>query len=219
QEIARQALMSELKPGMVIPATVTHMEPFGAFVEILPGVEGLVHISEMSWERRVLKAEDVVQPGDAVSVKIRDINPETRRISLSLREAEGDPWQDAAQRFPVGASVDGTVESRSQYGLFVTLAPGITGLLPAGVLKSAKNAAQFSKLDKGDAVTLVVQNMDPAARRISLAPEGTEAAEMAEDKAWRQHAKAAAGHGAGSNGGSMGTSIMAQALQKALQKK
>lgn len=68
-------------------------------------------------------------------------------------------------------------------------------------------------------MTLVVQNMDPAARRISLAPEGTEAAEMAEDKAWRQHAKAAAGHGAGSNGGSMGTSIMAQALQKALQKK
>lgn len=214
-----QEVSQRLTPGEVVPGKVVRLAPFGAFVEILPGVEGLVHISEMSWERRVLKAEDVVQPGDAVSVKIRDINPETRRISLSLREAEGDPWQDAAQRFPVGASVDGTVESRSQYGLFVTLAPGITGLLPAGVLKSAKNAAQFSKLDKGDAVTLVVQNMDPAARRISLAPEGTEAAEMAEDKAWRQHAKAAAGHGAGSNGGSMGTSIMAQALQKALQKK
>ena len=214
-----QEVSQRLTPGEVVPGKVVRLAPFGAFVEILPVVEGLVHISEMSWERRLLKAEDVVQPGDAVSVKIRDINPETRRISLSLREAEGDPWQDAAQRFPVGASVDGTVESRSQYGLFVTLAPGITGLLPAGVLKSAKNAAQFSKLDKGDAVTLVVQNMDPAARRISLAPEGTEAAEMAEDKAWRQHAKAAAGHGAGSNGGSMGTSIMAQALQKALQKK
>ena len=185
--------------------------PFGAFVELLPGVEGLVHLSEMSWTKRVNKAEDVVSVGDVISVKIKDINVESRRISLSLRDAEGDPWQDADQRFAAGTVVTGTVESRSQFGLFVSLAPGITGLLPAGVIKNAKNRGEFSKLDKGDSVTLVVQSVDTAARRISLAPEGMEEASAAEDKSWKQHTSSAPKDA--------GMSIMAQALQKALQNK
>lgn len=202
-----------LSAGAVVQGKVVRLAPFGAFVELLPGVEGLIHVSEMSWAKRVNKPEEVLSAGETVSVKIKDVNTETRRIALSLRDAEGDPWQDAAQRFAVGSTVTGTVESRTQYGLFVTLAPGITGLLPAGVIKNAKNAAQFSKLDKDDNVTLIVQNLDSAARRISLAPEGSEAAASAEDKAWKQHASA----GSSSSGNGMG--IMAQALQKAMQKK
>lgn len=202
-----------LSAGAVVQGKVVRLAPFGAFVELLPGVEGLIHVSEMSWAKRVNKPEEVLSAGETVSVKIKDVNTETRRIALSLRDAEGDPWQDAAQRFAVGSTVTGTVESRTQYGLFVTLAPGITGLLPAGVIKNAKNAAQFSKLDKDDNVTLIVQNLDSSARRISLAPEGSEAAASAEDKAWKQHASA----GSSSSGNGMG--IMAQALQKAMQKK
>lgn len=202
-----------LKAGAVVQGKVMRLAPFGAFVEILPGIEGLVHISEMSWSKRINKPEEVLSPGESISVKIKDVNVDARRVSLSLRDAEGDPWQDAAQRFPVGSMVNGTVESRSQYGLFVTLAPGVTGLLPAGVIKNARNAGQYSKLDKGDAVTLLVQNIDSAARRISLAPEGSEAAAAVDDKAWKQHATAGgASSGAGMN-------ILAQALQKAMQKK
>ena len=208
-----QNVTERLEAGTVVPGKVMRLAPFGAFVELLPGIEGLVHISELSWTKRVAKPEDVLTVGDAVSVKIKEINLENRRISLSLRDAEGDPWQDAAQRFAVGATVSGTVESRTPYGLFITLAPGITGLLPAGVIKNSKQGKQYSKLDKGDAVTLTVQNMDTTARRISLAPEGEQAASPAEDKAWRQHATA------GSSTGGAGMNIMAQALQKALQNK
>ena len=204
---------ARLNTGDVVQGRVVRLAPFGAFVELRPGVEGLIHISEMSWSKRVNKPEEVLGAGETVSVKIKDINAETRRIALSLRDAEGDPWQDAAQRFAVGSTVSGTIESRTQYGLFVCLAPGITGLLPAGVIKNAKNAAQFSKLDKGESVTLVVHNLDSAARRISLAPEGSEAASTADDTAWKQHAAV----GASSAGSGMG--IMAQALQKALQNK
>ena len=200
-----------LAAGTVVEGKVVRIAPFGAFVELLPGVEGLVHLSEMSWTKRVNKAEDVVNVGDVISVKIKEINVESRRISLSLRDAEGDPWQDADQRFAAGTVVTGTVESRSQFGLFVSLAPGITGLLPAGVIKNAKNSGEFSKLDKGDSVTLVVQSVDTTARRISLAPEGMEEASAAEDKSWKQHTSSAPKDA--------GMSIMAQALQKALQNK
>jgi len=208
-----QDVDQRLAAGAVVQGKVVRLVPFGAFVELLPGIEGLVHISEMSWAKRVAKPEDVLTTGETVSVKIKDINTASRRISLSLRDAEGDPWQDATQRFAVGSNVTGIVESRSQYGLFVSLAPGITGLLPAGVIKNSKNGSEFSKLDKGAEVTLTVQNLDTAARRISLAPVGSELVDETEDKAWKQHASVGAPAAAG------GLGIMAQALQKALQKK
>ena len=189
------------------------LAPFGVFVEILPGIEGLAHISELSWTKRVTKPEEIVHVGDTVAVKIKDINSESRRISLSLREAEGDPWQDAAQRFAAGSLVQGTVDGRSPHGLFIALAPGITGLLPAGVIKNAKNSGQYSKLDKGDSVTLIVQNLDTAARRISLAPEGTDAAATVDDKAWKQHANL------GRATENTGINTLAQALHKAMQNK
>ena len=199
--------------GSVMEGKVVRTAPFGAFVELAPGIEGLVHISELSWTKRVHKAEDVVNVGDVVNVKVKEVNADARRISLSLRDAEGDPWQDAATRFAAGTVVTGTVESRAQFGLFVNLAPGITGLLPAGVIKGCKNAAELNKLDKGDSVTLTVQNLDTAARRISLAPEGYEGAPAREDHSWKQHASTNTASSAG------GLNIMAQALQKAMQNK
>lgn len=209
-----QDVPARLTAGSIVPGKVRRLAPFGAFVELLPGVEGLIHVSEMSWAKRVNKPEDVVAVGDEVSVKIKDVNPETRRISLSLRDAEGDPWQDAAERFPVGATVEGTVESPSQYGVFVNLAPGVTGLLPAGVIKSSKKP-ELARLDKGDKVRLVIQNIDTGARRISLTYEGAEDAEDSAGRergagagSWKQHAVA----------GAPATGIMAQALQKAMQK-
>lgn len=202
-----------LAAGSVVEGRVVRLTPFGAFVEVLPGVEGLVHISEMSWSKRVVKAEDVLHVNDVVSVKIKDISLEKRRISLSLRDAEGDPWAEVATTFPVGAVVTGEVESQSKFGVFVTLAPSITGLLPMGIIKTSKKA-DLTKLQKGDSVTLVIQNVDVAARRISLAPEGYEAPAAAprrerEDSSWKEHTSAGAG----------GMNIMANALQAALSRK
>lgn len=202
-------ISERLHAGAVVQGKVTRLAPFGAFVELLPGVEGLTHLSEMSWSKRITAAEEVLAVGDTISVKIKEIDAGSRRISLSLRDAEGDPWQDIA--FTVGQTVEGTVEGQSKHGLFVTLAPGITGLLPLGVMKKSGQAGQYAKLGRGDAVTLTIQSVDVALRRIGLAPEGeTNLHASDEENAWKQHAQSKASSG--------DTGIMAQALQKAMQK-
>lgn len=201
------AVEGRLEPGAVVEGRVTRLAPFGAFVEVLPGVEGLAHVSEMSWTRRVAKPEEVVCVGDVVSVKIKEFSLDRRRLSLSLRDAEGDPWAQAAERFPVGSQVAGTVEGRAQFGLFVALEPGIVGLLPNAALKNSHQAQAFSKLDKGDGVIVTVQSVDAAQRRISLVPEG---GDVGEDASWKKHASPVSKSGMG---------LLGQALQTAMQKK
>lgn len=203
---------SKFHVGDIVDGKVRRLAPFGAFVEIAPGLDGLVHISEMSWEKRINKPEDVLAPGENVQVKIREISPESKRISLSLKDALGDPWQEAGSGFQPGARVSGTVESKSQYGLFITLAPGITGLLPQSAIKNSRDANRLSKLNKGDAVDLVIEKVDAASHRISLAPENGGEEEQEAQKSWREHAIKVQRENSG-----MG--LMAQALQKAMIKK
>lgn len=208
-----ETVEGQLEAGAVVQGRVVRLVPFGAFVEVLPGVEGLVHISELSWAKRINKPEDVLAVGDTVSVKIKEFLLDRRRLSLSLRDAEGDPWGMVAERFPVGTVVSGTVESRAQFGVFVTLMPGVTGLLPNAVVKGAVGSEQaqtLAKLDKGDQVTLVVQAVDTAQRRISLAPEGSV---PVYDTSWKQHAAPPPAP----TKSSLGT--LGQALQVAIQKK
>lgn len=176
-----------LEQDQVVPAKVVRLAPFGAFVEVLPGVEGLVHVSEMSWTRRVNKPEEIVAVGDAVNVKIKELDVAKRRISLSLRDAEGDPWADATERFAPGTQVTGTVEKRAQFGLFVNIAPGLTGLLPEGIIKSSGQGASLSKLNAGDSVTLTVRDISAETRRITLAPVG-DAGHGGDDGSWKQFA-------------------------------
>ncbi|MDO5537321.1 MAG: S1 RNA-binding domain-containing protein [Desulfovibrionaceae bacterium] len=214
-------------PGSIVEGKVMRLAPFGAFVEVCPGIEGLVHLSEMSWTKRVNRPEEILKPGDVVAVKIKEINAENRRVSLSLRDAQEDPWADVETKFPVGSIVEGTVESQSKFGLFVCLAPGITGLLPEAIMRATKTAAQFQKLEKDSPVTLEVQRVDAVARRITLVPEGAQQEQQprekreggerkggkkGEDQSWRQHQKTEAAADGGLN-------LMAQALQKAMQNK
>ncbi len=180
-------VQEKLEVGAVVAGRVVRLTPFGAFVEVLPGIDGLVHVSEMSWAKRVYKPEDVVTVGTTVQVKIKEIILDSHRISLSMRDAEGDPWGQVATQFSVGSTVTGTVESRAAFGFFVNLAPGITGLLPLANLKNAAPALQ--KLQAGESVTLMIQSIDVAQRRISLAPEGTETKE--EDTSWKKHTRSA----------------------------
>ncbi len=177
---------SRLSVDTVVTGRVVRLTSFGVFVEVLPGVDGLVHISEMSWTKRVHKPEDFVAVGDTVTVKIKELSLEARRLSLSMRDAESDPWSTVAEQFPVGTLVSGTVESRAQFGFFVNLAPGITGLLPNAAIKDAKNAKELSTLEKGQTVSLKILSLDVEKRRISL---GSEESEEREDTSWKEHTK------------------------------
>lgn len=199
---------AKFKPGDIVTGKVRRLAPFGAFVEISPGIEGLVHLTEMSWTKRVNRPADVVETGETVPVKIKEINPAARRISLSMKDAEGDPWLDSAEIFAPGTVVEGTVESRTPHGIFVKLKEGITGLVPVSALRNSsllkKNPSPGEKLE------LIVQNLDSDARRISLIPKENETNNVVEDDSWRKHVKKQPAE-------VMGT--MAQALQKALQKR
>lgn len=197
--------------GDIVTGKVIRFAPFGAFVEIAPGIDGMVHLSEMSWEKRINKPEEALELSQEVQVKIKDINPESRRISLSLKDAAGDPWQGAPEQLPVGAKVKGRVESRAQHGLFISLLPGVTGLLPASVIKASPLAADLNKLQAGDEIEVVVSNIDPVARRISLAPLNPKAAERENDNSWKSHMR--------SGEGSREKGLMAQALEKAFKQK
>ncbi len=194
--------------GDIVNGKVVRLTPFGAFVEVLPGVDGLVHVSEMSWTTRVHKPEDVVSVGEHVAVKIKELNCESRRISLSMRDAEADPWSLVGEQFSIGKIVEGTVESSAQFGFFINLAPGITGLLAHANIKNTEHAQSLSKLEKGQSVKLVIQGIDIEKRRISLIPEGSEAQD---DKSWKEHASSA------NTDANLG--ILGQALASAMKKK
>jgi small subunit ribosomal protein S1 len=158
----------QIESGQKVTGTVTRCAPFGAFVEIRPGIEGLIHISEMSYTRRVVHPEDMVQPGQTLSVMIKEIDTQSRRIGLSLREAEGDPWLDVSERFTQGQPVSGTVEKREKFGLFINLAPGIVGLLPKSVIRRSAQASAVDKLKPGDTIPVIVARVDAVERKISL---------------------------------------------------
>jgi len=113
------------KTGDRVPGTVTRVTDFGAFVELEKGIEGLIHLSELSWSKKVRKPADVVKPGDAVEVAVLGVNAGERRISLGLKQALGDPWADAGRKFPAGTVVEGPVVSITKFGAFVQLAEGV----------------------------------------------------------------------------------------------
>ncbi|MDR1489408.1 MAG: S1 RNA-binding domain-containing protein [Desulfovibrio sp.] len=174
-------------PGDMVCGKVTRLAPFGAFVEILPGMEGLVHVSELSHEKRILKVEEVLAPGDTVSVKIKEVDPDKRRMSLSLRDAVGNPWDNVRDILPVDAEISGTVERHSPYGIFVSLSPGITGLLPKASLASSPSRKNLENLAPGSAIQVRVKEIDSQRRRVGLIPVDAAQSEAPLDKDWKKH--------------------------------
>ncbi|MCU0609778.1 MAG: S1 RNA-binding domain-containing protein [Chitinispirillaceae bacterium] len=155
---------SRFSIGQTVPGTVIKLMPFGAFVEIAPGIEGLVHVSEMSWVRRIRHPSEILSEGQPVEVSVLSIDDAKKTLSLSLKNMDSDPWRDAAAKYHVGAMVDGVVAKRMNFGFFVDLADGVTGLLPnANIAPDRKNAVtEKAKL------SVRVESIDTAARRISL---------------------------------------------------
>ena len=120
------------KAGERVTGAVTRVTDFGAFVELEKGIEGLIHLSEMSWSKKTRKPADVVKPGDQVEVMVLGVNQADRRIALGLKQALGDPWVEAPQKFPVGSVVEAPVTSLTKFGAFVQLAEGIEGMIHIG---------------------------------------------------------------------------------------
>ena len=155
--------------GDRVRGAVTRVADFGAFVELEPGVEGLVHISEMSWAKKVRRAGDLVKPGEVVEAVILGINPSERRISLGLKQALGDPWTEVIQRFPVGSAVEGTVTSLPRFGAFVQLAEGVEGLVHISEISAERRLNHPHEMLKlGQRVQAQVLSIDPERRLIRL---------------------------------------------------
>ena len=129
--------------GDKIKGKVTRCVKFGVFVEIVPGLEGLVHISQMSYTKRVLRPEEEVEPGETVDVVINEIDPEKKRISLSIKDVEGDPWADIQEKYKPGQAVRGTLEKKEKFGYFIQLEPGVTGLLPSSCNRKGSKAIRY----------------------------------------------------------------------------
>ena len=155
--------------GSRVMGKVVNVMPYGAFVKLEDGIEGLVHISEMSWSKRINHPSEVVKVGDDVEVVVLDINKEKQEISLGMKQADGNPWDDVDTKFPPGTVVEGTVRNLTGYGAFVEIADGIDGLLHVSDMSWTKKIANPAEvLAKGDKVKALVLSVDKDKKRIAL---------------------------------------------------
>ncbi len=156
-------------PGLRIKGKVVSVTDYGAFVELEKGVEGLVHVSEMSWSKRAVHPSKVVNVGDTVEVQVLGVDEANRRISLGLKQTEPNPWQELARRHPVGSTVHGKVKSVTDFGVFVEIEPGIDGLVHISDLSWTRKLRHPSELvKKGDEVDAVVLGVEVEHERVSL---------------------------------------------------
>jgi small subunit ribosomal protein S1 len=156
-------------PGTKTRGRVVSLTNYGAFVELEPGVEGLVHVSEMSWTRRVRHPSKIVNVGDEVEVVVLDVNRAAKRISLGMKQVEPDPWATIDERYAIGSRVTGKVRNLTDFGAFVELEPGVDGLLHISDMSWTRNVGHPSELlKKGQEIESQILNIDKENKRISL---------------------------------------------------
>lgn len=160
---------STFKVGDRVEGTVSRITDFGAFVELMPGVDGLIHISEMSWSKKLRKASDIVKPGERVQVVVLGVQPAEHRISLGLKQALGDPWEEAEKKYARGAVAEGPVVSLAAFGAFIDLGNGIEGMIHIGDISRDRHLNHPREaLSMGQMVRAEVLEFDKAKRRIRL---------------------------------------------------
>ena len=156
-------------PGTRIKGKVVSVTDYGAFVEIEKGVEGLIHVSEMSWSKRAVHPSKVVNSGDLVEVQVLGVDEANRRISLGLKQTEANPWEELGQKHPIGSRVKGKVKSITDFGVFVEIEPGIDGLVHISDLSWTKKIRHPSEVcKKGDELEATVLGIDVENERVSL---------------------------------------------------
>ena len=155
--------------GSRLHGKVVNLVPYGAFIEIEPGIEGLVHVSEFSWTKRVARASDVLNIGDEVDVVVLSINAADQKIALGIRQTEANPWDTVQERYPVGSRVSGKVRNFTSYGAFVEIEDGIDGMIHVSDMSWTRKINHPSEmLQKGQEVEAIVLEVDPSNQRISL---------------------------------------------------
>ncbi len=180
-------LVEKLHPGDRVTGEVTRLMDFGAFVEVMPGVEGLIHVSEMSWTKRVQRPGDVLKQGERVEAVVLKIDAPSQRLSLGLKQVLGNPWDTIKDRYPVGKIVEGKITRLANFGAFVELEEGIDGLIHVSEFTSEKriqSPGDFVKV--GQVVRAIVLAVEPETKRLKLSMkqlEATAADEFAKDAA------------------------------------
>jgi small subunit ribosomal protein S1 len=163
------SVSDKYKIGERVHGTVARVTDFGAFVELEPGIEGLIHVSEMSWVKKIRKPSDLLQPGEAVEAVILGVNVGERRMSLGLKQALGDPWADAARKFPVGSVVEGPVVSIAKFAAFVQVTEGIEGMIHVSDMSAEKRINHPQDVLKvRQLVKAQVLELDTERRRLKL---------------------------------------------------
>jgi len=155
--------------GHRIRGKVVNLMPYGAFVELEPGVEGLVHVSELSWTKRIARASDVLNVGDEVDAMVLAVNKDDKKISLGIRQTEENPWEIVANKYPIGSRIVGTVRNFTNYGAFLELEEGVDGMVHVSDMSWTRKVNHPSEvLEKGQKVDAVVLEVDASNQRISL---------------------------------------------------
>ncbi|GIW29431.1 MAG: 30S ribosomal protein S1 [Meiothermus sp.] len=161
--------VSEKHPiGSKLTGKVVGLTQFGAFVEVEPGLEGLIHISELSWTKRPKHPGEILKEGQEVEAQVLRIDPEERRLSLGLKQTQPDPWKSLPDRYPPGTPVKGKVTGLTDFGVFVEIEPGIEGLIHVSELAYERVEKPSEMFKKGDEVEAAILQIDPVEQRISL---------------------------------------------------
>lgn len=156
-------------PGTRVKGKIVNLLPYGAFIEIEPGIEGLIHVSEMSWVKNITDPSEVVTKGDEVEAIVLSVQKEEGKISLGLKQAEHNPWDDVENKYPVNSNVKAEIKSLTNYGAFVELEPGVEGLIHISDLSWIKKVSHPSEvLKKGDIVDAIVLSVDRDSKKITL---------------------------------------------------
>jgi small subunit ribosomal protein S1 len=168
--------ITTLHPGDRVTGEVTRLMDFGAFVEVMPGVEGLIHVSEMSWTKRVQRAEDVLKKGERVEAVVLKIDADAQRLSLGLKQVLENPWDTIKDRYPTGKIVEGKVTRIAKFGAFVELEEGVDGLVHISELTGEKRVQSPSDVVKvGQPVRAIVIAVDAESKRLKLSMKQLEA--------------------------------------------
>lgn len=156
-------------PGTRVNGHIVNLLPYGAFIEIEPGIEGLIHVSEMSWVKNISDPSEVVQIGEEVEAIVLSVQKEDGKISLGIKQTEHNPWDDVEKKYPVGTNVKAEIRSLTNYGAFVELEPGVEGLIHISDLSWIKKVSHPSEvLNKGDVVDAVILSVDRESKKITL---------------------------------------------------
>lgn len=164
-----ETIENRYQPGMKVQGEVVNVMSYGAFVKLEEGVEGLVHVSEMSWTRRINHPNEIVNPGDIVDVVVLNVNAQKQEISLGMKQIEENPWDVVEDKYPIGTIIRGTVRNLTNYGAFVEIEEGIDGLLHVSDMSWTKKVSHPNEMvKKGDVLEAIVLSVDQEKKRVAL---------------------------------------------------